>query len=246
MAASEISDMPSRGFIYVATGVSYVEEAVKSACSFKAAMPATPICLFTDQPEIGRRHDCFDEIREITEPEFGPNDKFNGLKNSPFDHTVFLDTDTWCLDQVDELFRLLERFEFAAAHAPVRAMNMVPAGVPRTFPELNTGVLAFRRCPPVTELFERWQSDYLDFRKRREIKRDQLSFRKALYFSSVNLTILPPEYNLRTVFSYFVGGMAPVKIVHARGKELKQALKIVENGNATMSIYPYVVHIDRQ
>ena len=234
-----------RGFIYVATGDSYVREAIDSATSFKSHMPDTPICLFTDTPENARGHSCFDLVRQIPDPAYGPNDKFYGLKHSPWEQTVFLDTDTVCVDQVGELFRMLERFEFAAAHAPVRAMNLVPRGVPRSFPEINTGVLVFRRCPAVTDLFESWARDYHDFRERREIKRDQLSFRKALYFSDVSLTILPPEYNLRPVFSYFVGGFAPVKIVHARGKELKRALEIIREGNETASIYPYVVHIDR-
>ena len=236
---------PSKGFLYVATGRSYMEEAIRSATSFKKQMPDMPICLFTDLPDDAANAACFNVVRDIPKPAFGPSDKFFGLNNSPYDQTVFLDTDTYCVDQVIELFRLLERFEIAAAHAPVRAMNLVPAGVPRSFPELNTGVIAYRRCDAVVDLFKRWEADYLDFRERRQINRDQLSFRKAAYFSAVNLTILPPEYNLRVVFSYFVGGMGPVKIIHGRGGDLRRALKIVLKGNERMSIYPYVVHIDR-
>jgi alpha-N-acetylglucosamine transferase len=32
--------------------------------------------------------------------------------------TIFLDTDTYVIDNIDELFDLLERFDIAAAHAP--------------------------------------------------------------------------------------------------------------------------------
>ena len=125
-------------------------------------------------------------------------------------------------------------------------MNFVPRGVPRSFPELNTGVLAFQNSDKVQALFKEWQRCYLDFRQRKGIKRDQLSFRKAVYFSDINLSILPPEYNLRAVFSYFVGGFGPVKIVHARGGDLKRALRIIEPANAAMDIYPYVVSIDKE
>jgi len=234
------------GLLYSATGKRYVEEAIKSAGSYKRAMPNIPITIFTDLPEIASEENCFDACEQIKKPVHGPSDKFYALQNSPYDRTVFVDTDTWCLEQCEELFRVLDRFEFAAAHAPIRAMNFVPKGVPRCFPELNTGVLAFRRTKAVKELFAEWSRIYQDFRQRKKINRDQLSFRKALYFSDVNLTILPPEYNLRAVFSYFVGGFGPVKIIHARGGDLDRALKVVQPANDDPQIYPYVVSIDKQ
>ncbi len=236
----------SKGLLYAATGIRYVEEAIKSAGSYKRAMPNIPITIFTDHPEIASNEACFDTCERIESPAHGPSDKFFALQHSPYDRTVFVDTDTWCLDQCEELFRILDRFEFAAAHAPIRAMNFVPKGVPRCFPELNTGVLAFRQSKAVKELFSEWDKIYRDFQERKQINRDQLSFRKALYFSNVNLTILPPEYNLRAIFSYFVGGFGPVKIVHARGGDLKRALKIVQSANDDPQIYPYVVSIDKQ
>ena len=234
-----------QGFIYAATGDTYIREAIYSAHSYKKHMPDTPITLFADDISEAQNENCFDQCFTIPNPAFGPSDKFYALQRSPYENTVFVDTDTYCIDQCNELFRILERFEFAAAHAPVRAMNFVPKGVPRCFPEFNTGVMAFRNCESVKNLFADWDSCYTDFRQRKEIKRDQLSFRKVLYFSTVTLTVLPPEYNLRPMFSYFVGGFGPVKIVHARDKELEKALEIVSANNADMSIYPYVVSIPR-
>ena len=236
--------MSDWGFIYTATGAEYIAEAIGSAQSFKRQMPDIPIALFTDDTSA-RTNKCFDQCYAIPEPAYGPSDKFYALRRSPFTKTVFLDTDTWCLEQCSELFRLLDRFELGAAHAPVRAMNFVPKGVPRCFPELNTGVIAFQSSQNVLNMLEQWENIYLDYKKRKNINRDQLSFRRALYFSEVNLTILPPEYNLRPLFSYFVGGMAPVKIVHARGGDLKRALKMIAPMNADMGIYPYVVSIEK-
>jgi len=235
-----------RGFIYVATGQSYIDEAVISAQSYKAHMADIPIILYTDDVAAANSSQVFDQLIELDDPAYGPSDKFFALRNSPFEKTVFVDTDTWCLDQCTELFRMLDRFEFAVAHAPVRAMNLVPKGVPRCFPEMNTGVLAFRKTPEVSRLFEQWAINYLDFKVRRNINRDQLSFRKVLYESNISLNILPPEYNLRATFSYMVGGMAPVKIIHARGADLKRALRIITAGNEEMSLYPYAVNIERQ
>ncbi len=235
----------STGFIYAATGKSYIEEAALSAGSFKQAMPNTDISIFSDDPNLAQEFACFDQVFEIPNPAFGPSDKFFALQNSPYEKTVFVDTDTWCVDQCLELFRILDRFELGVTHAPVRAMNFVPNGVPRCFPEANTGVIAYRSCNAVIALFEQWRHTYADFNQRKQIQRDQLSFRKALYFSDVALTILPPEYNLRAVFSYFVGGMAPVKIIHARGGDLARALRIIKPKNEQQSIYPYVVTINR-
>lgn len=236
--------MSDCGLIYTATGSKYVAEAIISAQSFKRQMPETPITLFTDDTSAGS-NTCFDQFNVIPAPEHGPADKFYALRNSPYEKTVFIDTDTWCAEQCSELFRLLDRFELAAAHAPVRAMNFVPKGVPRCFPELNTGVIAFQQCEGVRTMFDQWEQIYFDLRKRKDIKRDQLSFRRALYFSEVNLTILPPEYNLRPIFSYFVGGMAPVKIIHARGGDLRRAREIIESKNSDIGIYPYVVEVDK-
>jgi hypothetical protein len=75
-----------------------------------------------------------------------------------------LDTDTYCLHAFPEVFDLLDRFDLAAAHeAGGIATRWVDARrssgrptMPECFPELNTGVIAFRRGANVLKLLERW------------------------------------------------------------------------------------------
>jgi len=47
-------------------------------------------------------------------------DKILPLLDSPFNRTVFLDTDTQVCSEFFELFDLLDRFDLAVAHAPWR------------------------------------------------------------------------------------------------------------------------------
>jgi len=56
---------------------------------------------------------------------------------------------------------------------------------------------------------------------------DQTSLWRALYHFPVNMTVLPPEYNYRTVCPSFAGQNYKVKILHGRGRNLDRARRFV-------------------
>ncbi len=156
------------------------------------------------------------------------------ITTSAYRHTLFLDSDTYVCSDLDDLFALLEVFDLAAVHAPTRAMHEVD-GVPDSFPELNSGVILFRRCAAVDALFSKWAGLFarnLDRLQRDEIRwlrpaheqvhvlGDQGAFREALCRSEVRIATLPPEYNCRFTTPGFVDG--PVKILHGRGVDLSE------------------------
>jgi hypothetical protein len=112
-----------KGILYVATGARYVEEARSSARSVRACNPGLPICLVTDQ-SIEPDAD-FDIVRDVHETPSGtaagPENylaldrvayyrKILPLVGSPFEKTLFLDTDTWVGDSLEDLFTLLDSF----------------------------------------------------------------------------------------------------------------------------------------
>jgi hypothetical protein len=222
-----------RGVIYVAFGQEYVSEVLVSAASVKRHMPQLPITVFCDASIA-----CPDVNQVIAvEPDVsfpGCAAKIRHIGASPYDQTLFLDSDTYVCGDLAELFALLEVFDLAAAHAPTRAIYEVE-GVPDSFPEFNTGVILFRRSPDMQAVLSGWAdlySRHLERVDRGALRwlqpadrrwhrlNDQGAFREALYRSSLRIATLPPEYNCRFTAPGFVDG--PVKILHGRGPDLSE------------------------
>ena len=157
----------TKGLIYIATGQKSVEEACVSALRAKQCMPELPITLITDL-RISER--IFHIVEYIEDPHFGMADKVWNINRSPYRDTLYLDSDTYVVSDVREIFTLLERFDFAASHSPYRATCHLDE-VPECFPEYNSGVLLFRQSEKTRNMFRRWQEIY---------KKDLLSLKKWL------------------------------------------------------------------
>jgi len=137
---------------------------------------------------------------------------------------LYLDSDTYMIQPVPELYDMLDRFDFAAAHAPGRRTASTVSQIPATFPELNIGVIAMRNCVVARQL---WNDVHSRLVKSFGVygNNDQAPLREALWFSSrVRLAVIPPEYNCRFQFGTLVAG--PVKILHGRGDLEQIAVRI--------------------
>jgi hypothetical protein len=210
----------ARGILYVATGPVCRAEAVLSARSVKAVWPDVAIAIMTDGPVEAA---CFDRIEIISD---NPDNlaKVRHIARSPFERTILLDSDTYCLQPFPELFDLLDRFDLAAAHEAGRFATRWDGGaevfiraadVPDCVPELNTGVIAFRREPRVLALFERWLALTEEARAASvPHTQDQPAFRRAIYASDLRVAVLPPEYNFRLIIPGFARGA--IKLIHGR------------------------------
>ena len=209
-----------RGILYLASGAVCRAEAVVSARSVKAAWPGIAIAIVTDDRVEA---DCFDRV-EIVPAENDNLIKVRYLAQSPFERTILLDADTYCLAPFPEVFDLLDRFDLAAAHEAGRFATRWVDGseqfirapdVPECFPELNTGVLAFRRQANVLKLIERWLALAEEARAAPvPHTKDQPAFRRAIYESDVRVAVLPPEYNFRLICPGFARGL--IKLIHGR------------------------------
>jgi hypothetical protein len=201
-----------RGIIYVATGERYVREALESARSAREHMPNVPIAMFTDRPELAGPP--VDIVLTIDNPRRDFAEKIPPLTRSPFEKTLFLDTDTLVCGNCEELFDMLDRFELLVAHDPWRADYNFET-LPPCFPTMNTGVIAYRKTPAFEALVRDWLDTHFARFAHME-PNDQPAFRHALYHSNLRFLVLPGEYNLRLYHPCFVGGHAAVKIVHDR------------------------------
>ena len=214
---------PDFGVLYVATGEKYRKEVLRSVSSLKEIMPDIKTALFVDDPS-GIPVDFFDYIRVIADPTYSVFDKIDPILNTPFEKTLYLDTDTLILEPFYELGDLLDRFELAYCHAPYRYHSSDNPGCNAAFVQGNAGLILYKSTKSTFELFQSWITLFNDeYEIRKESAgpmTDQPSFRKAVYDASVIFTILPPEYNLRTPFPYFVGRHGKVKILHGREPSL--------------------------
>lgn len=91
------------GVLYVASGERYYNEAMQAIRRTKEVMPTTPIALCTDW-EDGKNNSDVEYHMPLKNPTYTFKDKVNNYYNSPFDKTIFLDTDTYLIDSIDILF----------------------------------------------------------------------------------------------------------------------------------------------
>jgi hypothetical protein len=187
---------PTSGVVFVATGARYIACAEAAARSVRRHMPHVPIALFTDAGRLGiALSDVFGQVIELDSVHH--RSKVDCLMNTPFDRTLFLDADIRVLEDVSELFDLLDRFDIAMAHAHARNRAATRAvwtrELPDAFPQFNTGVIAVRRNAQTQTLLQDWSAKY----KAAGFRKDQVTLRELLWASDLRLATLPPEYNIR-------------------------------------------------
>lgn len=186
----------TRGVIYVATGPAYRELAEASARSLRAVEPTLAVDLFTDV-DGSEDPGLFDKVHRITDPH--PRSKLDCMAQTRFERTLFLDADTRVLAPLGDLFDVLDRFEMALAHDVRRASALIRAGhevaTPYAFPQLNSGVLLYRRSQVMLDFLAEWARRFAASGG----GRDQPVLRDMLWQSDIRFWVLPPEFNLRRV-----------------------------------------------
>jgi hypothetical protein len=200
-----------RGVLYIATGHEHVEEALLSAATVKRVSDY-PVTLVSDR-DVDSDH--VDTTLELVDPRGGTGDQMDGMWQTPYEETLYLDTDIYVAGDPTPALELLDRFDLAAAHAPHRKPDDDSAldPPPETFPEYNSGVVAYRRNGTVRSFLDRWGDEY-ETDLANGLERNQPSFRRALYDSGLRLATLPTEYNCRFGFPNQVS--LPVRIFHGR------------------------------
>ncbi|WPD22729.1 MAG: hypothetical protein SD837_21405 [Candidatus Electrothrix scaldis] len=233
----------SRGVVYVATGEKFVAEALISVRSVKKQMPEIPITLFTDLQElVAHPPDGVDSVFHMTQVTHSCLDKMYPLIESPYERTLFLDTDTYLCARIDELFEVLDNYDIAAAHPPYRVQYYLP-DIPECFPEPNTGVIAFKKTPRALEVLKNWSNEYKkQLASPNKPHHDQHSFRAALYHSTARFLVLPQEYNFRNIGPNFAGKGSRVKIIHGRHANFE---RLEARLNATLDYRVFLMHPGR-
>jgi hypothetical protein len=218
------------GILYAATGGKYIKECWNSLKSLKKAQSENFASIFTDDCSSFSGFAEFSQysIHKLPDPKYGFEDKISALLRSPYDKTLFLDTDTLVLSNPVGLFDLLENFDLAACMETYKP-HPLPS-VPDAFPEFNTGVMALQTgSRKVKDFLRNWLELYREQRKSRgDIKHDQPAFREALYRSNLRISPLASDWNFFICHPAILNAGETIKILHTRipDSDLSQNLKI--------------------
>jgi hypothetical protein len=205
------------GVIYSCTGESYIAEALRSARS-SLRHNELPHLLFASDP--------VEPVEGLSVARFEPSgnpyvDKIANMRRSPFERTIYLDTDTFVVDEIAHVLRVLDHYDIAVAFAPAYR-GLADPEVPQAFYELNTGVLAWRASERVSTFMRSWQETYAAWladepfagagKASRSRRADQPAFRRCAWQHGLRLFVLAPEYNLRLGFPTTV--VERVRVIH--------------------------------
>jgi len=191
-----------KGVIYVVTSQqtnTYITAAIQSAKSFVEHCPDIPIHIFTDMGGLdfiaGIQNSPFSSFELIENPHY--RSKVDYMSKTPFESTLYLDSDTMIVDDVSEMFGILDRFDIAIAHAHKRNFYLTAEqwreNIPSSFPQFNSGVILYKKSPQVSSFLGSWRDSF----HAAKIKKDQVTLRELLWISDLRIATLPPEYNIR-------------------------------------------------
>ena len=192
-----------KGYLYIAYGEAFTKEALMSIESLRR-YTELPIAIYTDQKlivEAAAQRLNINLVGEIKANHLRA--KVDYMDQSPFQKTVFLDSDTVIVRNCDDMFELLDRFDIGIVDDYARKREnyskQVPEynDIPYAFSEGNSGVIAFNNSFRSQTFLKMWK-EY--FYKYFDITNgwDQVSFRIALWKSNVRIHRMPFEYNVRS------------------------------------------------
>ncbi len=200
--------MQKRGVIYVYWGEKVEKELARSIDSLKHHHPDLP-------------YKCFQLPNDST-----LLDKAKMLKMSPFETTLFLDTDTVVMDRLDF------GFEQAEKHGLACCINECPwarryADIDGDQVEYNTSVMFFSKIKnTVDTVFESWgncaeimDSSIVSYRKGKRVVTsniEQAAFSQAIVDTKFNPFVLPLNWSYRQERNRAIFG--PIKIWRDRSE----------------------------
>lgn len=221
----------------MAVGERFRAETAKSIASVKRSMSGLPVAVATDVETWDQENEPDHLIQvDAKTRTIGNRDWLidstipPGL--SPFNKTLFLDSDTYLVEPAPELFDILDHCELAMAPVPNyyhADTDCYDEDIPACIKRYNCGVMAYRDTESVQELFRRWGRKHQDDIDS-GIVRNQPAFLRAFVDTDLLFHELPPNYNFRYPQKGSVSG--PVKLLHGRHWKFDHA-DIAEEINAS-------------
>lgn len=221
----------NHGIFYVAAGQKYVDEACISAKSIKKINNSLKISIACNLKP--KESDLFDQIIMVDEAVTCRNEgllfKSKYLYDlSPYQKTLFVDTDTFFINDIESGFAILDYFDISMTLDPPDSYYpTLPSGNKVYCKPVNTGVIFFQKNQKNDLFFHKWYQIYLaKLTENPRLKEsDQTSCTEALMYSQSRFYPLPHEWNTR--FCFINTLQEPVKILHAYSKNFEKIGRLV-------------------
>ena len=220
--------MPTKnyGVFYVAAGQKYVDEACKSAKSLRRFNHNLNISIACNLKP--KEADLFDKVIMVDEAVTCRNEgllfKTKYLYElSPYEQTLFVDTDTFFLGDIESGFKILDYFDVAMTLSIADTYYPTLNSGEKVFCKpVNTGVIFYCKNESNNSLFQNWCQSYTaKLTKNPRLKEsDQTSCTEALMHSRSRFYPLPNEWNTR--FCFINTLKEPVKILHAYSNNIEK------------------------
>lgn len=222
-----------KGVLYIAFGDKYRKECAVSIRSLKILHPELPICVVTD-----------DEWQEEPEPDLvlerkailnlGAKPTYMG--DTPFEETLYLDTDTIVVKEILKVFDLLKYYDIGINFRSqfLRSENYF-------LPWCNSGVILFRRNKNIEETFKRWRVMFQEA----ETAQPDAHITDDRYLPIAITEGRARVIHLASALNFFLGEpqttSSPLRIIHSRDlSDAERARKINRDWNAATDWYSRV------
>jgi hypothetical protein len=203
------------GFIYVVDGKRWAREASYAIKQLRR-VSVLPICVissenFRDIEILQNENDnvIVKIISEIKNSNFCS--KVLGMMESPFKNNLYMDTDTFVVQNIDHVFNLLDLCDIAMKIEPNISTGLygVSDKYDGIFSEFNTGVILYKKNTQVLQLFGEW-SNAIIYKSYSQDYFDMPQLRNVLIKTKIEVKILP--------FSevYNMSGLRTYKIIHGK------------------------------
>lgn len=134
------------------------------------------------------------------------------MSQTPFDRTLFLDTDTQVLEPIDEVFELLEYFDIG-----INFRSQFLRSEPYFMPWCNSGVILYKSNNAVTKTFVDWLNRYDEAAEKSDLNNKVLDDR-FLPIAIANGTAR--VVHLASALNFFAAepqvSCSPIRIIHTR------------------------------
>jgi hypothetical protein len=224
----------SYGIFYVAAGEKYINEACISARSIKNINNSLKISIVCNHKP--KEADLFDQIILIDEAVTCRNEgllfKTKYLYNlSPYERTLFVDTDTFFIGDIESGFAILNYFDVSMTLDPPDSYFPILCSGEKIdcCKPVNTGVIFFRKNEINNYFFQEWLRIYTEKLAQNPYLResDQTSCTEALMHASSRFYPLSPEWNTRFCFVNTL--KEPVRILHAYSRNMEKIAELVNS-----------------
>jgi len=139
------------GVLYIAFGEAFRNEARRSIASLRRSSPAIPVAVVTDSEwDCEPRPDHF--ILRPHIPGFACKPAY--IRETPFEATLYVDTDTVFARDVRKIFGLLRHYDIGVSFEGPQLNE--PDGL-ELHTQCGSGVILYLKSPQIWDVFDRWR-----------------------------------------------------------------------------------------